>query len=118
MTYRLIISDIGEVSLSNFLTDDLHIDYYEDDILKTKYCIQNVEQFPMICYSRQFHDLNCRLLLNSTCSPEYQWQLNAEYAVEMKYCKYSHLHSNELPKYSKLSEVLNLVLNVTTGDHI
>ncbi|KRY05236.1 hypothetical protein T01_1413 [Trichinella spiralis] len=34
MTYRLIISDIGEVSLSNFLTDDLHIDYYEDDILK------------------------------------------------------------------------------------
>ncbi|XP_003374113.1 conserved hypothetical protein [Trichinella spiralis] len=36
MTYRLTIGDIEEVTLSNFLTDDLHIDYYEDDILKTK----------------------------------------------------------------------------------
>ncbi|KRY02463.1 hypothetical protein T12_14961 [Trichinella patagoniensis] len=36
MTYRLTISDIEEVALSNFLTDDLHIDHYEDDILKSR----------------------------------------------------------------------------------
>ncbi|KRX51801.1 hypothetical protein T09_12354 [Trichinella sp. T9] len=36
MTYRFTISDIEEVALSNFLTDDLHIDHYEDDILKSR----------------------------------------------------------------------------------
>ncbi|KRX38256.1 hypothetical protein T05_11476 [Trichinella murrelli] len=36
MTYHLTISDIEEVTLLYFLTDDLHIDYYEDDILKSR----------------------------------------------------------------------------------
>ncbi|XP_003380054.1 conserved hypothetical protein [Trichinella spiralis] len=35
-TYRLTISDIEEVTSSYFLTDDLHINYYEDNILKSR----------------------------------------------------------------------------------
>ncbi|KRY26527.1 hypothetical protein T01_2481 [Trichinella spiralis] len=35
-TYRLTIGDIEEVTSSYFLTDDLHINYYEDNILKSR----------------------------------------------------------------------------------
>ncbi|KRX58510.1 hypothetical protein T06_484 [Trichinella sp. T6] len=75
MTYRFTISDIEEVALSNFLTDDLHIDHYEDDILKSRSSSWkwNNMILPLV---------NCRLLLNCICSPEYLLQLNAEYAAD------------------------------------
>ncbi|KRX34698.1 hypothetical protein T05_15236 [Trichinella murrelli] len=78
MTYRFTISDIEEVALSNFLTDDLHIDHYEDDILKSRSSSWkwNNMILPLVI---------CRLLLNCICSPEYLLQLNAEYAADKEF---------------------------------
>ncbi|KRY02515.1 hypothetical protein T12_8891 [Trichinella patagoniensis] len=45
MTYRLTISDIEEVALSNFLIADLHTDHYEDDILKMKWYVNITVKF-------------------------------------------------------------------------
>ncbi|KRY26183.1 hypothetical protein T01_4898 [Trichinella spiralis] len=92
MTYRLTIGDIEEVTLSNFLTDDLHTDYYEDDILKSRSSSRKWNNMILPLVIEMVHEhygkvyqllkVNCRLLLNCTCSPEYQWQLNADYAKE------------------------------------
>ncbi|KRX52283.1 hypothetical protein T09_12914 [Trichinella sp. T9] len=51
---------------------------YEDDILKSSVM------------------LSCRLSFNCTFSPEYQRQLKAEYAVDLKYCKSTQLLSLSL----------------------
>ncbi|KRY38066.1 hypothetical protein T01_9722 [Trichinella spiralis] len=40
--------------------------------------------------------LNCRLLMNSTCSSDYQSQLNSEYAIDLKCCKSTQLLSLSL----------------------
>ncbi|KRX12779.1 hypothetical protein T07_100 [Trichinella nelsoni] len=82
MTYRLTIGDIEEVTLSNFLTDDLHIDYHEDDILKSR---SSSWKWNNMILTLVIEMLNCHLLLNCTCSPECQWQLNAEYAVDKEF---------------------------------
>ncbi|KRY08202.1 hypothetical protein T12_5562 [Trichinella patagoniensis] len=67
MTYRLTISDIEEVALLNFLTNDLHIDPYEDDILKSRSSSWKWNNMisPLVIYSEMSrHDENIRFVLS------------------------------------------------------